>query len=147
MKIKFCGAAREVTGSAHLLTLDDDTQILLDCGLCQAATTMGGLATTARSADCENVIRSKEIKYLVFETMRTSTIPGVYPEWCATVFRAKYTSTHASRDLLRAAVDGQRQNTGIGHGALQPQGFDEPGTRAAVRNGRRKPDDGPGCQL
>ncbi len=35
MKIKFCGAAREVTGSAHLLTLDDGFTILLDCGLYQ----------------------------------------------------------------------------------------------------------------
>jgi len=35
MNIKFCGAAREVTGSAHLLTLDDGFQILLDCGLNQ----------------------------------------------------------------------------------------------------------------
>ncbi|MEL6863573.1 MAG: MBL fold metallo-hydrolase [Bacteroidota bacterium] len=35
MKIKFCGAARQVTGSAHLLTLDDGYTILLDCGLYQ----------------------------------------------------------------------------------------------------------------
>jgi metallo-beta-lactamase family protein len=35
MKIKFCGAAREVTGSCHLLTLDNGFTILLDCGLYQ----------------------------------------------------------------------------------------------------------------
>jgi len=35
MQIKFCGAAREVTGSAHLIILDDGTKILLDCGLYQ----------------------------------------------------------------------------------------------------------------
>jgi metallo-beta-lactamase family protein len=35
MKLKFCGAAREVTGSCYLLTLDDNTKILLDCGLYQ----------------------------------------------------------------------------------------------------------------
>lgn len=35
MKIKFCGAAQTVTGSAHLITLLDDTKILLDCGLNQ----------------------------------------------------------------------------------------------------------------
>ncbi|MEL6667528.1 MAG: MBL fold metallo-hydrolase [Bacteroidota bacterium] len=35
MHIQFCGAAREVTGSAHLLTLDNGDQILLDCGLYQ----------------------------------------------------------------------------------------------------------------
>lgn len=35
MKIAFHGAARAVTGSKHLITLDNDTQILLDCGLFQ----------------------------------------------------------------------------------------------------------------
>ncbi|MEM8526682.1 MAG: MBL fold metallo-hydrolase [Bacteroidota bacterium] len=35
MKIKFCGAAREVTGSSHLITLDDGFTISLDCGLYQ----------------------------------------------------------------------------------------------------------------
>ena len=35
MRIKFCGAAQEVTGSAHLITLDNGFTILLDCGLYQ----------------------------------------------------------------------------------------------------------------
>ena len=35
MNIKFCGAARTVTGSCHLVTLDDGYTILLDCGLYQ----------------------------------------------------------------------------------------------------------------
>lgn len=35
MKITFCGAARTVTGSNHLLTLEDGRKILLDCGLYQ----------------------------------------------------------------------------------------------------------------
>lgn len=37
MKIKFCGAAQEVTGSCHLLTLDNGFKILLDCGLYQGS--------------------------------------------------------------------------------------------------------------
>ncbi len=35
MELKFCGAARQVTGSSHLLTLDNGYKILLDCGLYQ----------------------------------------------------------------------------------------------------------------
>ena len=35
MKVKFCGAAQHVTGSAHLLTLTNGYKILLDCGLYQ----------------------------------------------------------------------------------------------------------------
>ena len=37
MRIKFCGADQEVTGSSHLITLDDGFTILLDCGLYQGA--------------------------------------------------------------------------------------------------------------
>lgn len=37
MKVKFCGADQEVTGSSHLITLDDGFNILLDCGLYQGA--------------------------------------------------------------------------------------------------------------
>jgi metallo-beta-lactamase family protein len=35
MKVQFCGAAQQVTGSAHLLTLENGYTILLDCGLYQ----------------------------------------------------------------------------------------------------------------
>jgi metallo-beta-lactamase family protein len=35
MKITFHGAARMVTGTKHLVTLDNGRKILLDCGMFQ----------------------------------------------------------------------------------------------------------------
>lgn len=35
MQVQFCGAAQQVTGSSHLITLDNGFKILLDCGLYQ----------------------------------------------------------------------------------------------------------------
>ena len=35
MKVQFLGAANEVTGSKHLITTDDGSKILLDCGMFQ----------------------------------------------------------------------------------------------------------------
>lgn len=46
MKLSFHGAARTVTGSKHLLTLEDGTQVLLDCGLFQGL----GMETDALNA-------------------------------------------------------------------------------------------------
>ena len=43
MKIRFIGAAREVTGSKHLVTTDEGKKILLDCGMFQGK----GLETDA----------------------------------------------------------------------------------------------------
>lgn len=37
MLIQFLGAAREVTGSKHLITTDSGKTILLDCGMYQAS--------------------------------------------------------------------------------------------------------------
>jgi len=47
MKIKFIGAAREVTGSKHLITTDSGKTILLDCDMFQGK----GLETDSMNRD------------------------------------------------------------------------------------------------
>ena len=47
MKIQFLGAAREVTGSKHLITTNSGHKILLDCGMYQGK----GMDTDAANRD------------------------------------------------------------------------------------------------
>ncbi len=42
MKVQFCGAARTVTGSKHLITTPGGKKLLLDCGLFQGASSSTG---------------------------------------------------------------------------------------------------------
>ena len=49
MKLKFLGAAREVTGSKTLLTTDSGKRILFDCGMFQGK----GLETDEMNRDID----------------------------------------------------------------------------------------------
>ena len=42
LKIKFCGAARTVTGSCYLIETDD-VKVIVDCGMFQGSKTMSAL--------------------------------------------------------------------------------------------------------
>ena len=92
MKIKFCGAAQEVTGSAHLLILDDGTKILLDCGLYQG-----------RDEDMEDfnekwLFDPKDIDVVVLSHAHIDH-SGRLPKLVKDGFRGKIYATHATRDL------------------------------------------------
>ncbi len=92
MKIKFCGAAQEVTGSSHLLILEDGFKILLDCGLFQ-----GDVA----NADELNEIfyfEPKEIDLLILSHAHIDHC-GRIPLLVKKGFKGKIVSTHATRDL------------------------------------------------
>lgn len=106
MKIKFCGAAREVTGSAHLIELDDHFKILLDCGLYQGGDDDGQASGDGQASD-DNPIAGfnkkwmfdpREIDCLVLSHAHIDH-SGRIPKLVADGFRGKIYSTHATRDL------------------------------------------------
>lgn len=92
MKIKFIGAAREVTGSKHLITTDEGKKILLDCGMFQGK----GLETDAKNrhlgfnpANLDHIILSHA------HIDHSGLIPFLYKNG----FRGSIICTHATRDL------------------------------------------------
>ncbi|MCX6272303.1 MAG: MBL fold metallo-hydrolase [Bacteroidetes bacterium] len=92
MKIQFLGAAREVTGSKHLITTDSGKKILLDCGMFQGK----GLETDAMNrklgfdpATLDHIILSHA------HIDHSGLIPYAYKLG----FRGSVVCTDATRDL------------------------------------------------
>jgi metallo-beta-lactamase family protein len=92
MKIKFCGAAREVTGSSHLLTLDNGFTILLDCGLYQ------GSETALDKFNDEWLFQPSDIDCMVLSHAHIDHT-GKIPKLVKDGFRGTIYSTHATRSL------------------------------------------------
>jgi metallo-beta-lactamase family protein len=92
MKIQFLGAAREVTGSKHLITTDDGKKILLDCGMYQGK----GMETDSMN---RNLGFDPEIlNYLILSHAHidhSGLIPYLYKKG----FRGSIITTSATRDL------------------------------------------------
>lgn len=92
MTITFCGAAREVTGSSHLITLDNGFTLLLDCGLYQG-----------NDEDMENFNRSwlfdpSSIDCLVLSHAHIDH-SGRIPKLVKDGFGGNIYATHATRSL------------------------------------------------
>ncbi|MBL7809907.1 MAG: MBL fold metallo-hydrolase [Saprospiraceae bacterium] len=100
MKVKFCGAAREVTGSSHLITLDNGFKILLDCGLYQGGDDDGraGTGNPITGFNEKWLFDPKEIDCLVLSHAHIDHT-GRVPKLVADGFRGKIYATHATRDL------------------------------------------------
>jgi metallo-beta-lactamase family protein len=92
MKLKFCGAARNVTGSCHLLTLDDGFNILLDCGLFQ------GYATDIWERNTKWHFDPVDIDVLILSHAHIDH-SGRIPKLVKDGFDGKIYSTHATRSL------------------------------------------------
>ena len=92
MQLKFCGAARTVTGSAHLITLDNGFKILLDCGLYQ------GHAKDMAEFNSQWFFDPKEIDCVVLSHAHIDHT-GRLPKLVKDGFRGEVYATHATRSL------------------------------------------------
>lgn len=92
MNIQFCGAAQYVTGSSHLITLDDGYKILLDCGLFQG----GGHEVW----DLNNqwYFKPAEIDCLILSHAHIDHI-GRVPKLVKDGYNGEIHCTHATRSL------------------------------------------------
>lgn len=92
MKIKFCGAAREVTGSAHLIVLDNGFKILLDCGLYQ------GHSEPMKNFNDSWLFDPTEINVMLLSHAHIDHT-GRIPKLVKDGFRGNIITTHATRSL------------------------------------------------
>ncbi|MCE2790353.1 MAG: MBL fold metallo-hydrolase [Saprospiraceae bacterium] len=92
MKIKFCGAAQYVTGSSHLIELDNGFKILLDCGLFQGR---GGQVWEWNN---QWYFKPSEIDCLVLSHAHIDHC-GRIPKLVKDGFQGPIHSTHATRSL------------------------------------------------
>ena len=92
MKIAFHGAARTVTGSKHLITLDDGRKILIDCGLFQ------GMGAETAELNCQFGFEPKEISLLLLSHAHIDHT-GLTPKLVKDGFSGKIYCTEATKDL------------------------------------------------
>ena len=92
MKVQFCGAAKEVTGSSHLITLDSGYKILLDCGLYQ------GNNEEMKEFNEQWIYDPKDIDCLILSHAHIDH-SGRIPKLVKDGFEGDIHSTHATRSL------------------------------------------------
>ncbi len=92
MKIQFCGAAQTVTGSCHLLTLNNGFKILMDCGLYQ------GNDDEFDTFNEEFLFDPKELDCVILSHAHIDH-SGRLPKLVKEGFKGRVYSTHATRDL------------------------------------------------
>lgn len=94
MRISFHGAARNVTGSKHLITLDNGTKILLDCGMFQ------GMGKETDALNEHFGFNPAEVNYLILSHAHIDH-SGLIPRLVAQGFKGEIYCTPATMDLVR----------------------------------------------
>jgi metallo-beta-lactamase family protein len=92
--IQFCGAARTVTGSKHLLHLDNGIRILLDCGMFQ------GLGKETMGLNQAWGFEPSEVDVVVLSHAHIDHV-GLMPKLVKDGYKGKIWCTHATADLAR----------------------------------------------
>lgn len=92
MTIQFCGAARNVTGSSHLITLDNGYKVLLDCGLFQ------GRGRKVWDDNNQWHFKPSEIDAMILSHAHIDHC-GRIPQLVKDGFRGDIHCTHATRSL------------------------------------------------
>ncbi|MBI5254642.1 MBL fold metallo-hydrolase [Candidatus Falkowbacteria bacterium] len=98
MRIKFCGAAKSVTGSSHLLTINDK-KILLDCGMVQ-----GGDRKIARERNEKFLFSPAEVDAVILSHAHIDH-SGNLPTLVKAGFRGKIYSTIGTKDLVKVLLE------------------------------------------
>jgi metallo-beta-lactamase family protein len=94
MKLAFHGAARNVTGSKHLITLNNGTRILLDCGMFQ------GMGEETESMNEDFGFDPRQVNYLVLSHAHIDHC-GLIPRLVAEGFKGEIFCTAATMDLAK----------------------------------------------
>ncbi|SHF11013.1 MBL fold metallo-hydrolase RNA specificity domain-containing protein [Flavisolibacter ginsengisoli] len=92
MNIKFHGAARTVTGSCHLLTLDNGLNVLLDCGMFQ------GMGVETDDLNEKFGFDPSSIDFLLLSHAHIDHT-GLIPKLVKEGFKGKIVCTPATKDL------------------------------------------------
>src|SRR5215216_1420040 len=98
MKIAFHGAARTVTGSKHLLTLNNGKKYLLDCGMFQGM----GKETDALNRDFS--FDATEVDYLILSHAHIDHC-GLIPKLVKDGFNGKIFATPATKALASILME------------------------------------------
>src|SRR6187431_2368529 len=98
MTISFHGAARTVTGSKHLLTLNNGTKILFDCGLFQ------GMGQKTDELNEQFGFDPASVNY-VFLSHAHIDHSGLIPKLVKDGFKGKIFATPATKDLAAVLME------------------------------------------